>query len=145
MAAHMDPEEFRRNGYAVIDWIADYWTTLADRPVTPADPPGAVAALLPAGPPERGEPFDRILADLDTVVIPGLTHWQHPGFFGYFPANTSGPERARRPGQRRARGAGHALGDRAGLHRGGDGDAGLAGRAARPAGPVPLHRRPAAG
>ncbi|MGW4465821.1 pyridoxal-dependent decarboxylase [Micromonospora sp. NPDC004704] len=91
MATHMDPEEFRRNGYAVIDWIADYWATLADRPVTPADPPGTVAARLPASPPERGEPFDRILADLDTVVTPGLTHWQHPAFFGYFPANTSGP------------------------------------------------------
>ncbi|RKR87105.1 aromatic-L-amino-acid decarboxylase [Micromonospora pisi] len=91
MGAHMDPEEFRRNGYAVIDWIADYWTHLAERPVTPAEPPGAVAALLPAGPPEHGEPFDRILADLDPVVAPGLTHWQHPAFFGYFPANTSGP------------------------------------------------------
>jgi aromatic-L-amino-acid/L-tryptophan decarboxylase len=91
MTAHMDPEEFRRNGYAVIDWIADYWSSLGDRPVTPTDPPGEVAARLPAGPPEHGEPFDRILADLDTVVAPGLTHWQHPGFFGYFPANTSGP------------------------------------------------------
>jgi aromatic-L-amino-acid decarboxylase len=91
MVAHMDAEEFRRNGYAVVDWIADYWTTLADRPVTSADPPGTVAALLPAGPPERGESFDRILADLDRVITPGLTHWQHPGFFGYFPANTSGP------------------------------------------------------
>lgn len=87
----MDPEEFRRHGYAVVDWIADYWSTLEQRPVLPTDPPGAVAARLPAAPPEQGEDFAAILADLDTVVAPGLTHWQHPGFFAYFPANTSGP------------------------------------------------------
>ncbi|GIG89922.1 pyridoxal-dependent decarboxylase [Plantactinospora endophytica] len=91
MATHMTPDEFRRHGYAVVDWIADYWSTLDQRPVTSADPPGTVAARLPAGPPEQGEPFDRLLADLDTVIAPGLTHWQHPRFFGYFPANTSGP------------------------------------------------------
>ncbi|MEE6260790.1 pyridoxal-dependent decarboxylase [Plantactinospora sonchi] len=88
---HMTPEEFRRHGHAVVDWIADYWATLGQRPVTSADPPGTVAARLPAGPPELGEAFERILADLDTVLTPGLTHWQHPRFFGYFPANTSGP------------------------------------------------------
>lgn len=91
MAAHMDAEEFRRNGHAVVDWIADYWSTLEQRRVLPSDPPGTVAGRLPSAPPEQGESFDRILADLDTVVAPGLTHWQHPGFFGYFPANTSGP------------------------------------------------------
>ncbi|SCG63824.1 aromatic-L-amino-acid decarboxylase [Micromonospora inositola] len=87
----MDPEEFRRAGYAVVDWIADYWTTLGQRPVTSQDPPGAVVAALPAGPTERGEPVEAVLADLDSVIAPRLTHWQHPGFFGYFPANTSGP------------------------------------------------------
>jgi aromatic-L-amino-acid decarboxylase len=91
MAGHMTPEEFRRHGHAVVDWIADYWAGLADRPVLPAEPPGAVAARLPAGPPEQGEDFAAILADLDRIVTPGLTHWQHPGFFAYFPANTSGP------------------------------------------------------
>lgn len=91
MAMHMDPEEFRRNGHAVIDWIADYWATLADRPVTPSVKPGEVAARLPRKAPEQGEGFARILADLDAVVMPGMTHWQHPGFFGYFPANTSAP------------------------------------------------------
>ncbi|MCW3816989.1 pyridoxal-dependent decarboxylase [Micromonospora sp. DR5-3] len=91
MAEHMDPEEFRRAGHAVVDWIADYWTTLGQRPVTSQDPPGAVAAALPAGPTERGEPLEAVLADLDRIVTPRLTHWQHPGFFGYFPANTSGP------------------------------------------------------
>ncbi|WP_309245940.1 pyridoxal-dependent decarboxylase [Verrucosispora sioxanthis] len=91
MAAHMTPEEFRRAGYAVVDWIADYWATLPQRPVTSQDPPGTVAAGLSAGPPARGEPVEAVLADLDKLVAPGLTHWQHPGFFGYFPANTSGP------------------------------------------------------
>jgi aromatic-L-amino-acid decarboxylase len=87
----MSVEEFRKQGHAVIDWVADYWATVEQRPVLPSDPPGAVAARLPAGPSERGEDFAAILADLDTVVLPGMTHWQHPGFFGYFPANTSGP------------------------------------------------------
>lgn len=91
MAQHMTPDEFRRNGHAVVDWIADYWTTLGQRPVTPRQPPGAVADQLPSAAPEQGEPFDRILADLDTVIALGTTHWQHPAYFGYFPANTSGP------------------------------------------------------
>ncbi|MER7460740.1 pyridoxal-dependent decarboxylase [Micromonospora sp. NPDC126480] len=91
MAAHMTPEEFRRAGHAVVDWIADYWSALPERPITSPAPPGAVSAALPAAPPERGEPVEAVLADLDTLVTPHLTHWQHPGFFGYFPANTSGP------------------------------------------------------
>src|SRR5262245_59306996 len=87
----MSGDEFRRYGHAVVDWIADYWATLEQRPVTPAVAPGEVAAKLPASAPERGEPVEAILADLDQIIAPGLTHWQHPGFFGYFPANTSGP------------------------------------------------------
>jgi aromatic-L-amino-acid/L-tryptophan decarboxylase len=87
----MTPDEFRRYGHAVVDWVAGYWATLEQRPVTPAVAPGEVAARLPATPPERGEPVEAVLADLDRIVVPGLTHWQHPGFFGYFPANTSGP------------------------------------------------------
>ncbi len=87
----MDPEEFRRAGHAIVDWIADYWATLGQRPVTSQDPPGTVAAALPAGPTAHGEPVAALLADLDALVTPRLTHWQHPGFFGYFPANTSGP------------------------------------------------------
>ncbi|MGV9214710.1 pyridoxal-dependent decarboxylase [Micromonospora sp. RB23] len=91
-APHMDPDEFRRAGHAVVDWIADYWTTLHQRPVTSVDPPGTVAEALAGSPPTTGgEPVEAVLADLDTIVLPGLTHWQHPGFFGYFPANTSGP------------------------------------------------------
>jgi aromatic-L-amino-acid/L-tryptophan decarboxylase len=88
---HMTPEQFRAYGHAVVDWVADYWRTLPDRPVQPTAPPGTVAAALPTAPPERGEPVEAILADLDRIVTPHTTHWQHPSFFGYFPANTSGP------------------------------------------------------
>ena len=88
---HMTPEEFRAYGHAAVDWIADYWTRTADHPVLARSAPGDILAALPAHPPETGEPFDAVLADLDRVVLPGITHWQHPSFFGYFPANASGP------------------------------------------------------
>ena len=86
---HMSPEEFRRQGHAAIDWIADYWASLDDLPVRAQVAPGDVRRQLPASAPEHGEPFDALLADLDRVVVPGLTHWQHPRFFAYFPANSS--------------------------------------------------------
>ena len=94
---HMTPKQFREYGHAVVDWIADYWSTIEDRPVFPPGvsgagvTPGSTASQLPARAPESGEPFESVLADLDRLVAPGVTHWQHPGFFGYFPANTSGP------------------------------------------------------
>jgi len=89
--AAFDPERFRREGRAVIDWIADYWTTLPGRPVTPSVTPGEVRASLPARAPESAEGLADVLADLDRIIVPGLTHWQHPCFFGFFPASTSGP------------------------------------------------------
>src|SRR5215207_3737726 len=89
--AHMTPEEFRRQGHAAIDWIADYWASLDDLPVRAQVAPGDVRRLLPTSAPEEAEPFDAVLADLDRVVVPGLTHWQHPSFFGYFPCNSSYP------------------------------------------------------
>jgi aromatic-L-amino-acid/L-tryptophan decarboxylase len=85
------PEEFRRLGYATIDRVAAYWEGLEDRPVAPAVTPGQVRALLPALPPEHGEPFEDLLDDVSRILLPHLMHWQHPRFFGYFPANTSGP------------------------------------------------------
>ncbi|GAA1450489.1 aspartate aminotransferase family protein [Mycobacterium cookii] len=85
----MSPEEFRRHGHAAIDWIADYWASLDDLPVRAQVAPGDVRRRLPASAPEQAEPFDALLADLDRVVVPGLTHWQHPRFFAYFPANSS--------------------------------------------------------
>jgi aromatic-L-amino-acid decarboxylase len=85
----MTPEEFRTAGHQLIDWIADYRARLADRPVLARTAPGEVKARLPAAPPERAEDFTAILRDLEQVIAPGLTHWQHPSFFGYFPANAS--------------------------------------------------------
>jgi aromatic-L-amino-acid decarboxylase len=85
----MTPEEFRRHGHAAIDWIADYWASLDALPVRAQVAPGDVRRQMPASAPEDGEPFDALLADLDRVVVPGLTHWQHPRFFAYFPANSS--------------------------------------------------------
>jgi len=87
----MTSEEFRQYGHRVVDWVADYWAGLPDRRVTPELAPGEIASRLPSRPPEVGEGFDAIVKDLDTVMTPGLTHWQHPGFYAYFPANTSGP------------------------------------------------------
>jgi aromatic-L-amino-acid decarboxylase len=86
-----DPERFRREGRAVVDWIADYWQSLESQPVLSRVAPGWVRDQLPAAPPAAPEPLGAVLADLDRVIMPGLTHWQHPGFFGYFPASTSGP------------------------------------------------------
>ena len=83
----MTPEEFRRHGHQLIDWLADYHAGLAARPVQAMTEPGAVAAALPHAPPEQPEPFADVLADLDRIVLPGLSLWQHPRFFGYFPAN----------------------------------------------------------
>jgi aromatic-L-amino-acid decarboxylase len=88
---HMTPEEFRRHGREVIDWIADYYERIESFPVLSRVAPGEVRAGLPASPPEHGEPFAALMADLDRVILPGITHWQHPAFFGFFPANASGP------------------------------------------------------
>jgi len=83
----MDPEEFRRAGHQFVDWIADYRARVASRPVMSRVEPGAIRAQLPVAPPEQPDSFDAVLADLDRLVMPGLSHWQHPRFFGYFPAN----------------------------------------------------------
>jgi len=83
----MTPDEFRRRGHELIDWIADYRTRVAERPVMAQTTPGEIRRQLPASPPDRPEPFDAVLRDLDAVVMPGLSHWAHPMFFGYFPSN----------------------------------------------------------
>ena len=84
----MDPTEFRRLGHELIEWIADYRERIADYPVMSRVQPGEVAAQLPAEPPLRGEGLGDIVADLERVVMPGITHWNHPGWFAYFPSNT---------------------------------------------------------
>jgi aromatic-L-amino-acid decarboxylase len=88
---HMTPDELRRWGHEVVDWVADYLATVEQHPVVPDVAPGDVRSWLPPAPPEHPEPFGDVIADLDRVVVPGTTHWQHPGFHAFFPANTSGP------------------------------------------------------
>ncbi|HET6573191.1 MAG TPA: pyridoxal-dependent decarboxylase, partial [Fimbriiglobus sp.] len=85
----MTPDEFRAAGHKLIDWLADYRATVAARPVAATTDPGDVRDQLPAAPPDRPEPFEAVVRDLDRVIVPGLTHWQHPRFFGYFPSNAS--------------------------------------------------------
>jgi aromatic-L-amino-acid decarboxylase len=84
----MTPEEFRKVGHQLIDWIADYRANIADFPVMSPVEPGAVRAQLPDAPPENPEAFDNIFRDLEQIIVPGLSHWQHPHFYGYFPANS---------------------------------------------------------
>ncbi len=87
----MTPEEFRKHGYQVIDWIARYMEEVEEYPVLSQVAPGKIRAQLPAEPPQQGEPFEQMLHDVDRVLLPGITHWQSPNFFAFFPANNSGP------------------------------------------------------
>ena len=87
----MDPEAFRTAAHAVVDRLADYLADLERYPVFPSIEPGTIGPQLPAHAPERPEPMDAILADLDRLVFPNATHWQHPGFFAYFATSASGP------------------------------------------------------
>jgi aromatic-L-amino-acid decarboxylase len=88
---HMTPDEFRRHGHAVVDWIADYYHRIESLPVLSQAEPGQIRASLPLDPPAKGEPFEKILGDVEKLILPGITHWQSPNFFAYFPSNASGP------------------------------------------------------
>jgi aromatic-L-amino-acid decarboxylase len=89
---HMTPDELRRHGGEVVEWIARYLERVEELPVLSRVAPGEVRAQLPPHPPEEGErSFAAFLADVDRIVLPGITHWQSPGFFAYFPGNGSGP------------------------------------------------------
>ncbi len=85
----MTPDEFRSNGYQMIDLIADYLETVEDRRIVPDIEPGDVRAMLPEHPPAAAEPWADVMADIERVVLPGITHWQHPNWFAYWPANTT--------------------------------------------------------
>jgi aromatic-L-amino-acid decarboxylase len=85
----MDSNEFRRLGHSLVDWIADYRDRIRTFPVLSQVAPGAIRSRFPATPPERGGGLARAVASLDETVLPGITHWNHPGFFAYFPGNTS--------------------------------------------------------
>src|SRR6266853_3105520 len=87
----MTPEEFRRHGHTVVDWIADYYARIESLPVLSQAKPGQIRGSLPPEPPESGESFETILHDVEKLILPGITHWQSPNFFAFFPANASGP------------------------------------------------------
>jgi aromatic-L-amino-acid/L-tryptophan decarboxylase len=87
----MNKEDFRRFGHEFVDWIADYFERVEDLPVLAAIEPGDLKAQLPEAPPKQGEPMDRILSDVDRLIVPALTHWSHPSFFAYFATSTSAP------------------------------------------------------
>ena len=88
---HMSINEFKENGYKVIDWIADYYENIESYPVLSTRKPGELRKSLPKNPPKDGENFNNILTDMDDKIIPGVTHWQSPNFFAYFPCNATGP------------------------------------------------------
>ena len=87
----MELDEFRRHGHTLVDWMADYLAAVERHPVRAKVRPGEIAARLPAAPPEAGEPLERIFEDFERILLPGMTHWQHPSFFAYFPGNSSPP------------------------------------------------------
>ncbi|MDQ3805230.1 MAG: pyridoxal-dependent decarboxylase [Acidobacteriota bacterium] len=87
----MDAEEFRRHGHALIDWVADYLARPEKYPVLAQVRPGELRSQLPASPPERGEPMEEIVRDIERLVVPALTHWNHPSFFAYFATSASAP------------------------------------------------------
>ncbi len=87
----MDKKEFRERAHQMVDWMADFLETKDQLPVTPDVQPGQIISQLPKNAPQNGESFDAIFKDFEEIIIPGMTHWQHPGFFAYFPANNSEP------------------------------------------------------
>ncbi len=87
----MQADEFRRHAHELVDWMADYLDGVSKLPVTPGVEPGDIARRLPSSPPEQGEPFAQLFADFQSIVLPGMTHWNHPGWFAYFPGNNSPP------------------------------------------------------
>jgi aromatic-L-amino-acid/L-tryptophan decarboxylase len=88
----MPPDQFREIGHRMVDWIADYWQSVESLPVRSMVQPGEVAAKLPSSPPHKPEAdWNAIFQDLQQIILPGITHWQHPNFYAYFPANASGP------------------------------------------------------
>ncbi|HEY1263712.1 MAG TPA: pyridoxal-dependent decarboxylase [Terriglobales bacterium] len=88
---HMTPAEFRRHGHAMVDWIAGYYDRVESLPVLSRVKPGEIRASLPGEPPQSGEPFEQMMADVDQFIMPGITHWQSPNFYAYFPTAASGP------------------------------------------------------
>ncbi len=136
---HLSPEEFRRHGHEVIDWIADYYARIETFPVLSRVKPGEIRASLPKHPPAHGEPFEAMLGDIEKLILPGITHWQSPNFYAYFPCNASAPAIL---GDLLSSGLGvqgMLVGDEPGVHRVGDACNGLAGRHVGLAGEISVH------
>ncbi|HRI79817.1 MAG TPA: pyridoxal-dependent decarboxylase [Cyclobacteriaceae bacterium] len=87
----MNPKEFRTAAHQVVDWMADYMENTAQYEVKPQVKPGDIKKQLPATAPQQAESFDQVFKDFNSIIVPGMTHWQHPGFFAYFPTGASGP------------------------------------------------------
>jgi aromatic-L-amino-acid decarboxylase len=87
----MRPDEFRRHAHALVDWMADYLRDVGTLPITPDVAPGDIRSRLPTVPPLDAEPFETLFDDFRSIVVPGMTHWNHPGWFAYFPCNNSPP------------------------------------------------------
>ncbi|MFH2002778.1 MAG: pyridoxal-dependent decarboxylase, partial [Planctomycetota bacterium] len=87
----MNLQDFRKHGHVLVEWMADYLEQIDRFPVRSNAKPKEILNQLPAEAPEKGEPFEEIFRDFNEIVLPGITHWQHPGFFAYFPANSSPP------------------------------------------------------
>jgi aromatic-L-amino-acid decarboxylase len=87
----MQPEEFRRHAHELVDWMADYLRDVGTLPIAPALSPGEIRQQLPISPPDEAEPFERLFDDFRRVIVPGMTHWNHPGWMAYFPCNNSPP------------------------------------------------------
>lgn len=89
---HLTPDQFRALGHRAVDWLASYMTRAEEFPVLSQVKPGEIAAAIPTAPPDQGlASWDPVFADLERIILPGLTHWQSPNFYAYFPCNASGP------------------------------------------------------
>ena len=86
---HLSKDEFREYGYQLVDWLAEYFDNVDQYQVLPSIEPGDIRNMLPVSAPERAEPMEEIIADLDRVVMPGVAHWQHPGWYAFFPSGGS--------------------------------------------------------
>ena len=87
----METQEFRKNAHQLVDWMADYMENTGRYPVKPDVRPGDIKKQLPMSAPESGEDFSQLFSDFNSIIVPGMTHWQHPGFFAYFPTGASAP------------------------------------------------------
>ena len=85
----MTPDEFRKHAHLLVEWMAGYMENVENLPVKSSVKPGEIFVKIPDKPPQQPESFDSLMRDFDEIIIPGITHWQSPNFFAYFPANTS--------------------------------------------------------